>query len=443
MRTYKLFVNQNKLIKGESRNGFPVLFVVLTLTILLLFSCTNEEITMEKGSKTISSLSTREFSPEYIVPISYARNVALNMNEIAEYAGFGFDSSLAILSEYPMDDSLGHPLYYVFNYSSGGYLVLSADLRVEPVLSMSKMGTFTPDTIRPGIAQWFEMANRKIVFERYYNTLDSAQLSSFSLWKSIDDQLSIGGFGQCCPECPNWPSCLEPDLGCGDIEVDCDDTPCDVGLQHIVGPLLSTLWHQHCTMNDSCPEHNCNEVCPFTPCNSCDDHCPTGCIATAMAQVIRYHEPVNSFNYNYSLMPSFGNEGTPEVQRLMHDAGLSVDMFYTCDFSLGKWWRIDEALVSQFGFRTAVRENFSGFRDERILRGNLDRGLPVILQGCPDFSIECHVWVCDGYKKIVNAQCHAVYYYYMNWGWGGFDNGWYRTWKNYQSWNAYVHEIEK
>ncbi|MDV7401446.1 C10 family peptidase, partial [Arthrospira platensis SPKY1] len=90
------------------------------------------------------------------------------------------------------------------------------------------------------------------------------------------------GFINCCEECPNYPECLiDPELGCGDVNVFCD--PCGPWQTVTVGPLLTTRWGQRCTYNEQCPDEGC-----FNRCLLPNPNALTGCVATAIAQVLRY-----------------------------------------------------------------------------------------------------------------------------------------------------------
>ncbi len=87
----------------------------------------------------------------------------------------------------------------------------------------------------------------------------------------------------------------------------------------------------------------------------CNTRPVTGCVATAMAQVIHFWHPNNSLEYDYASMPTtFGNS---EVQRLMRDAGNTVNMDYHCvnDGGSGAYdTDVQWALKSNFGFSLLV-----------------------------------------------------------------------------------------
>src|SRR5690606_56312 len=93
------------------------------------------------------------------------------------------------------------------------------------------------------------------------------------------------------------------------------------------GPLLKTLWGQGVPYNDKVTKTGCS--------NYSNGRAPTGCVATAIAQVARYHA-YPSTKYKWSIMPNRlwasdkGSNGANEVAKLMKDIGDWVGMDYGC-----------------------------------------------------------------------------------------------------------------
>lgn len=90
------------------------------------------------------------------------------------------------------------------------------------------------------------------------------------------------------------------------------------------GPLLQTTWGQGCGYNSLLQDCSTPYYCY---------HAVTGCVATAMAQVMKYHTYPAS--YNWSGMPD--TYGTTATATLMRDIGLpsAVNMNYGCSGSIG------------------------------------------------------------------------------------------------------------
>ncbi len=197
-----------------------------------------------------------------------------------------------------------------------------------------------------------------------------------------------------------------------------------------VAPLLGDIaWAQNYPFNILTPEID-----------GC--HCPTGCVATGMAQVMRYYKypergtGENSYRWNdrtlsvdfsksiydwdlmspvYNMIPSGDapTAGESAVATLMRDAGYSVDMQYGPEQSGGGDALV--ALVEHFGYDRSVRGLWK--RDVKdavykdVIRGEIAQGRPVF------FSSGMHFYICDGYDA--NGMFH------FNYGWGGDGNGFF------------------
>ncbi len=150
----------------------------------------------------------------------------------------------------------------------------------------------------------------------------------------------------------------------------------------------------------------------------------TGCVATAMAQVMKHHK--HPTNYNWSDMPnSYGNT---YISSLMRDIGDAVGMKYTCDASKAYADDIAPALKNTFGYNSASYADY----DYNTVKSELNHSRPVILTGGRKtggwiFSQyeDGHAWVCDGYSLTVFPCWGSMLTFHMNWGWGGTYNGWY------------------
>lgn len=173
-------------------------------------------------------------------------------------------------------------------------------------------------------------------------------------------------------------------------------------------------------------------------------HAPTGCVATALAQVMMYHQwPVTGTGshtnrndstqivdfcqstYEWSKMLPFYEGGESEESRmavaeLMRDLGCALDMDYGYAASGATDPDVLRALTDHFGYdkgmRLLYRYECSSEEWNRLLQTELNEQRPVI------FSSEVtsgggHEFVIDGYD--------ANGLYHVNWGWGGMSNGYF------------------
>ena len=191
-----------------------------------------------------------------------------------------------------------------------------------------------------------------------------------------------------------------------------------------VAPLLSCKWNQ-------------NE-----PYNKKTGYNYTGCVATAVAQVMYYHKwpiqgkgentyTVSSDNkvkhadfsksyYDWANMKdeyTYYDPGTQRekdaVAKLMSDVGIATNMQYTPYLSGAQNESADKALRENFDYTTAFvsrsDEGLPAFTD--IVRQELANGFPVYLSGSQRGGRGGHAWVTDGF----NEQG----LFHMNFGWGG------------------------
>ena len=193
-----------------------------------------------------------------------------------------------------------------------------------------------------------------------------------------------------------------------------------------IEPLIQTKWDQHSPYNDNL------------------NGCVTGCVATAMAQVMYYHRwpqeattaipaygsrsslPATSFDWNSMKTVYTGAESTTAneaVAKLMQYCGYSVEMSYGTGSSSASERMAATALTSYFDYDEGVRylERIYYTIDEweTIIYEELRNNRPV-LYGGSTVSGSGHEFVCDGYDG--NGLFH------FNWGWGGRYNGFFVLW---------------
>lgn len=181
-----------------------------------------------------------------------------------------------------------------------------------------------------------------------------------------------------------------------------------------------------------------------------NDQCPngtyTGCMATAMSQVMAYHKApehgygtvsttyggrtysadLSQTTYNWdNILPTYkGGKGSPEqraeVAKLHYHVGLSLHMEYGDNSSGSVSTMYTTALRDKFGYnKNAVllnRDGYSYGQWVNILLGELEAKRPIIYDGvCNDGG---HAFVLDGYRASDG-------FFHVNWGWEGMSDGYY------------------
>ena len=163
---------------------------------------------------------------------------------------------------------------------------------------------------------------------------------------------------------------------------------------------------------------------------------PTGCVATAMAQVINYHQwPIsevrsmaayttNTYGMEVPALPArkigWYNMSEDEIAWLMRYCGQAVQMDYTTAESGARAIDIAGALVSVFNYsRTAklvIRQSYSDEQWEELIYNELSVGRPVIYNGDEGNGVNGHSFILHGYKDGL---------FYVNWGWSGECDGYF------------------
>ena len=325
----------------------------------------------------------------------------------------------SIVSDIVIYDKNKQPALYVFNFDHNqGFVIVSADYELRPILGYIDNGVYSDQNMPDGLKDWTNrtIENVEVVRAGLYDNTKEASLAWNRYMKENDvDKSTLS----------KYPP-VEPDP--------CNPVP--PPYTYTVGPLLPVTWGQTCTYNDLCDlTHNYG-------CFGCNSRPATGCVATSMSMVFRYHQFPAA--YAWGNMPAtFGNG---DVQQLMSDAGVSVGMSYGC--SSGAYGSVvPNAIKYGFGYSSANRWSYSSTSYNngygRVKDNVMSNHWPVILQG-EDANVGGHQWVCDGGQETTYYICengtYSITYlmFHMNWGWheagGGTDyNGWFA----FDNWNIW------
>ncbi len=200
-----------------------------------------------------------------------------------------------------------------------------------------------------------------------------------------------------------------------------------------IAPLLSTQWNQDAPYNDLCPEINGKRAV-------------TGCVATAMAQVMKYHnypaKGTSSISYKLNgqtlsmdfskttfdwanmlddYTGSYTTAQSTAVATLMKACGYATQMQYTATESGTATIYAAQALRTYFGYDAALelkdRDYYPLDQWEEMCYQNLRDCGPVLYGGTDYARTAGHEFICDGYS--------ANGYFHFNWGWGGAYDGYF------------------
>ena len=213
----------------------------------------------------------------------------------------------------------------------------------------------------------------------------------------------------------------------------------------VVAPLLGEIeWNQESPYNANCPYMSYYDEDDE---ETVSGKAPTGCVATALAQVMRYHKwPTESkgsilyttntlkqditadlnATYDWDLMlPTYTgvtatDEQKAEVAKLMYNLGAALQSDYTPSGTGATDVDVVPTLVKYFNYDTGahyVQRDYTAVNlYEQGLINEIEAGRPVPYGGVTKKN-EGHFFVLDG----INEDG----YYHINWGWGGLSNGYF------------------
>lgn len=278
------------------------------------------------------------------------------------------------------------PAVYAFDKKDNkGFILLSADDVAAPVLGYSDSGNFSADEMPPQMEWWLAEYSRQIEY---------ASKKRIGTYSSTHNE----------------------------------------GSRAAVAPLLKTRWNQDAPYNAEVPSLNGRNY-------------PTGCVATAMAQVMKYWEyPQRGTGAGTITLPSgatgdasmslrvafdwknmldtytAGNYNDTQknaVARLMKACGYSTKMSYGMGGSGTLSRFAAEALVNNFSYNAGIqyceRNYYSATEWEEMVYTEIAAGRPIMYGG--QSSSGGHEFVCDGYA--------GDGYFHFNWGWGGMSDGYF------------------
>ena len=288
--------------------------------------------------------------------------------------------------------------YYVFNMGQQqGFVIVSGDDRTPAILGYSTEGAFSEENMPTNMQAWLDEYARQVRWMQKHHV---------------------------------------------------QSTPAKAPVRHAISPMLTSLWDQGDPFNRDCPSFL-----------NTGNQCATGCVATAMAQVLYYHGsntglptgttrliPAYECNTNWGgfgkikvsakptttfawadMLPSYANKTDNSyrtqcaaVAKLMAYCGAAVEMEYRDQVNGGSSAStnsISYALNTYFGMDAAraSRETYSYPLWMELIYDELNAGRPVIYDG--QSSSGGHSFVVDGYD--------GDELFHINWGWGGLNNGYF------------------
>ena len=285
--------------------------------------------------------------------------------------------------------------YYAFNIGDNeGFVIVSGDDSLTELVGYSDSGSFDPDNMPDNMRSWLQ------TYSDYVASVQSGE--SRPTRREITDEATV-----------------------------------------IVQPFVTTKWDQGEPYNRMTPIDN-------------GERCVTGCVATAMAQIMNYYEwpergegshsytdgnghslsadfsqsvydwenMLDLYSYYYvgngNFAPEYNDAQADAVAKLMLDCGISVNMNYAPSASGARSSHAATALKKYFNYKVGMwyRENVPSVDFMNKILTEMDNKRPVLFFGDLPTG-EGHAFVIDG--------CDSNNFLHVNWGWGGYRDGFFNV----------------
>ncbi len=342
---------------------------------------------MRKFTFLFISLLFSVFSLAKTVTISQVSIVADNY--MSYYSG---KTNLSILSTYSVQYD-GIIVYYVYNFKGGGFVVVAADDAVVPVLAQSNEGYIDQEIDNPNAKYWFDSYSEQI---------------GHIITSGLDNTETL----------KRWNRILNHQFD---------------RIINDAGPLLTTTWDQGEWYNYYCPVDAGGQ----------GGHVWAGCVATAMAQIMKYYNfPEQGFLSHSYEAPNYGiqtvnfgesiynwgamgnsasSSGYQDIATLLYHVGVSVNMNYSITGSGASYEAVKWALPMYFNYdplniSILQKKDYADSDWKELLKSELHALHPVLYGG--ESTNANHAWVCDGWRWSDDT-------FHMNWGWSGNYDGWF------------------
>lgn len=290
------------------------------------------------------------------------------------------------------DEESQESIYFFDVENNGGYVIVSGSDRGPSILGYTDCGSFDEKNVPENMRLWLEDYKSQIEYIEISETLAATRAGSTS--------------------------------------------------HPVISPMLTTTWNQRYPYNLKCPTYN-------------GTNCVTGCVATAIAQIMYYHRN-KSINKTTKEIPGYYCETNPNIKvnaisegstidwgnmldsysssainskettaqknavaNLMAYCGAAVKIGYGTWSSYGYFKDVAPGLIKYFNYNETMsleyKYNYSNDEWDNLVYTELAKGHPIFYTGQSNSG--GHAFVCDGYD--------GKGYYHINWGWGGKSDGYF------------------
>ena len=442
--------------------------MINVLMLAFLVSCSTDETVY------VNELSNEEISAyvacpdtDKVVTMENVQSVAKMFQHPTLQSRSNAEKEIAnIHPVYGEDNEI--PLFYIINYKNNeGFIIISGSKDYLPVLAYSPTGTFNMDVVgNDGVSDWMNQQkevlsnvatfpdslkyNYRSMWEKYthkmipYKELAASRSqadvynfisSSIRNWESEGYTVYMLADFKNTSEFANLPSDVRQQLltlpsgyanpNYGGVENVSFVLKKATGDYHYKAPLLQTTWNSESGFNANVPDNK-----------------PLDCKAVAIGQIMKYHQFPTYINW--AGMPN--SYSTSVTSNFLYNLDLQIDDVYAQGNDILYIYSIRDIFVDYGYMVSDQNHNVSSVLSE------LNNNRPVCMTGVD--GVDVHTWVADGYSygnesyqyKLMTLEDCPISYeprmflnpytynlqatyvptsFHMNWGWGGYCDGYY------------------
>lgn len=453
------------------------LLLLIVTSLFCMVSCNNEEVSSAPRVDANSDTEMYIDREPNEISVSDANKIAALFNDGAAKTR----SVSNISTQVVLDNATNTPLLYIVNYGqNNGYVIISASKNTPPILAYSDNGKFEVsedcpaaiylDEFKEGIkvakqcgsdTLRLKYALQWAAYEKKDLAENTTRALSYEMQQKLEQEVAyreslgyiyLGGLSAAQYYLPSetYELLLKQMKDCTDPQYDYMETT-QLFIKsydyEVIDKMLKTEWSQR------------------EPFNVDTKYGLAGCVPIAVAQIAYFHKYPNKYNWaNIYVHPVLNNDFKFFIKDIRSLCNVT-------DEKDGASASLDDAkkALQNLGYTVSKTDNDI----QSTLRTQIHLGNPVFMSG-RNSDGDGHAWVCDGYmdkkydaittylpnksdprfkREPTSPQGFAAYelsiypissldggqygeFFHMNFGWGGYCDGWCRA-------NAHVWSIDK
>lgn len=428
--------------------------LLVFLSACLFVSCTQDDMLTGKQPLQVQeeNLTSQAISESVTSTIALETANKFRAKQQTRSAAYQAEEVVPILSE------SGDTSMFVVNYANdGGFVIISATKNYNPVLAYAEEGSFPVSDLPAGVKEWVEeqqsivamqetqpddsllMTSRRQWFALNKPALPSVQSNDDEFYEILEQSLvewaNQGYEVYPITQNPGLPEdvydrfveTVKMQIGatghtyneCGFILLKKN------GTSESAGPLITTKWNQNFPYNGSLPMQD-------------GQYPAAGCVAIATAQVMKFHEWPQSFEWDKMHDVETNATNWIYTANLIKDVGQALGTDYGVDGSSADTEDVVSVLKDKYNYSANIQ--YLEAENSQVKKELIENRRPVIMNGKRDKFIGIpyhgHAWVCDGYSstrtdykyilKIIPfpwedadhyEDTNSLVLHHYNWGW--------------------------